>query len=224
MSDFRTALAVAACASLLIGGVSPATAQQTQPSVGEITDLINTVVKNKDAFSELSSGSSDTGTRTYNPSPSVPAPTQPAPVNSAPSTPGVGTIRLTDQKQINDSSASSNVQVKTGGRTFENSILSNTWVRSASVEYALSNQFRNLNSTIGISDFPPKSNAKVVVKFIGDNRVIAEHEVAFPHTRNVNVNVTGINRLRIEFYHYETSTGHTTTNVNAVLAYSTLSR
>lgn len=143
-----------------------------------------------------------------------------------PGTPAAGTVRLTDQKAAGSRYVNQNKQVMLGGKTYENSLESRgSFIGNFPyVDYALSKEFRTLETTIGVSDHAQYSNQKLVVKFIGDNKVIATHEVVFPNTKKISVNVKDVTRLRIEFYAYENSTGKAQSWAGGVLASPTLTR
>lgn len=203
----------------LAGGLAPAaSAQNIGDAINAAGDAINVINDNMDSINLLSSMSSKAGTPS---TPTTPAtPTTP----TTPTTPVTGTVRLTDQPLVASNNQYVDFQATLGGVTYENSIQKKNHSKMSPVEYALSNQFRTLDAVIGVSDLAKESDHKIVVKFIGDNNVIATHSVAFPDTKKISVNVTGVNRLRIEIYSYRNSTGAGASLSGGVVAYPTLTR
>src|SRR5690606_14926538 len=66
------------------------------------------------------------------------------------------------------------------------------------IEYNLSRRWKQLSTTFAYMDSTGLSSSRARFLIIGDGKVLSEREVAFGETFPVNVDVTGVLRIRFE--------------------------
>lgn len=116
---------------------------------------------------------------------------------------------LVDQPLISDLGVRTGRSAAFAGEVFQDSVLRRGNVFGsdvAYVEYNLGNNYSTLVSVLGIDDNAEESNQYAVVKFYLDNQLVSEERAEFAAPVEVEVDIAGATRLRIEFHTYDALT------------------